>query len=347
MVTLKDIAAEAGVSVMTVSRVVNGKFSKVSDSNIHKIQSIIEKRGYVPSQSARSLSSHASRIIAVIVQGDATAMEYPYNAALIGRICLHIQEHNYSSMLYYAFDYRDITKRLRSWYVEGAIFLGMFDQNMRQIREDNQIPLVFTDSYSSERQITNVGIDDYKGGELAARYFLEMGHRRMGFVGGFFNSSSVVRQRLHGFEHALEEAGFPLEEECILTDIPETETLSQLCRGENPVTAFFVPADVNALRLIGILTSMGLRVPEDCSIIGFDDIYFAAYSSPGLTTVRQDIGKKSRLAADLLFRHIEDPKAPAENITLDVQIVERASVRRLDPPGCKAPQAPAAVTAVE
>ncbi|HHV31648.1 MAG TPA: LacI family transcriptional regulator [Clostridiales bacterium] len=326
MVTLKDIAAEAGVSVMTVSRVVNGQFSKVSESNIKKIQSIIEKRGYVPSLSARSLSSHASRIIAVILQGDASAMEYPYNAVLVGQICYMIQDNNYSPMLYYANDYKDITRRLRSWYVEGAVFLGMFDSNLRQIQADNQIPLVFIDSYSSVRQITNVGIDDYKGGELAARYLIEKGHHRVAFVGGYSQVSGVVRQRLNGFRHALEQEGFPLTEECILSDVPEAEVLKKLCHGSEPVTAFFAPADVNALQLIGQLDGLGLRVPEDCSVIGFDDLFFAQYTSPSLTTIRQDIHRKAQIAVDLLFRHIGDPGAPAENITLDVQLVERSSV---------------------
>lgn len=326
MVTLKDIAAEAGVSVMTVSRVVNGQFSKVSESTIRKIQSILEKRGYVPSLSARSLSSHASRIIAVIMQGDASALEYPYNAALVGQICFMIQQNNYSPMLYYANDYKDITRRLRSWYVEGAVFLGMFDPNLRQIQADNQIPLVFIDSYSTVRQISNVGIDDYKGGELAARYLLEKGHRKPAFVGGYFNVSGVVRQRLSGFRHLLEQAGFPLTEDRILSDIPEAEVLKKLCRGDDPVTAFFAPADVNALQLIGELGTLGLRVPEDCSVIGFDDLFFAGYTSPGLTTIRQDIRRKARIAVDLLFRHISDPASPAESITLDVELVERNSV---------------------
>lgn len=326
MVTLKDIAAEAGVSVMMVSRVVNGQFSKVSDCNIKKIQAIIEKRGYVPSQSARSLSSHASRIIAVVLQGEAAALEYPYNATLTGKICYLIQQNNYSPMLYYASDYKDVTRRLRSWYVEGAIFLGMFDANLQQIQADNQIPLIFIDSYSSVRQVTNVGLDDYKGGELAARYFLKKGHRRMAFVAADFNVSGVVRQRLRGFSDTLKEAGCPLTESCILKDIPEPQTLNELCRGENPVTAFFAPADVNALQLIGELKALGLQVPEDCSVIGFDDLFFAGYTAPGLTTIRQDTEKKAQIATDMLFRHVKNPDAPAENVILDVQLVERDSV---------------------
>lgn len=334
MITLKDIAAEAGVSVMTVSRVVNGQFSKVSDGNIKKIQAIIEKCGYVPSQSARSLSSHASRIIAVIVQGDGSAMEYPYNGALIGRVCHRIQAHDYSPMLYYASDYQDITKRLRSWYVEGAVFLGMFDQNMRQIQADNKIPLIFIDSYSPVRQITNVGVDDYKGGELAATYLLQKGHRRVGFVASYSNASGVVRQRLIGFRDALERAGFPLSEDRILADLPEEDVLRSLCLCPEPTTAFFAPADVNALKLISRLKAIGLSIPGDCSVIGFDDLFFAAYTIPGLTTIRQDIERKAQIATDMLFHHIEDPGAPAENITLDVQLVERGSVE----PPAKAPR---------
>lgn len=329
MVTLKDIAKEAGVSVMTVSRVVNGQLSKVSESNVERIQAIIKKSGYVPNSSARSLSSKSSRIIAVIIQGKETGLEYPYNATMVGNICYYVQEHDYYPMIYYVSDYQDITKRLRSWNVEGAIFLGMFDQHMKNIHEDNRIPLIFTDSYSPVRQITNIGIDDYKGGELAARHFIEKGHRSFAFIGTSANFSSVVRQRLHGFQHVLKEAGLELEPEHIIPDEPDIDTLRAIYNAETPITAFFASADVVALTLIDKLKTLGLRVPEDCSVIGFDNLFFGAYTAPKLTTIMQDIKRKAQIATDILFKHISDPSAPAENVVLDVQLIERESVRSL------------------
>ena len=330
MVTLKDIAREAGVSVMTVSRVVNRQFNKVSESNVERIQAIIKEKGYVPNSSARSLSSKSTRLIAVIVQGEENALEYPYNATMVGHICYYIQSRGYSPLLYTVSDYSEVTKRLRQWNVEGAVFLGMFDENMRNIHEDNRIPLVFTDSYSPVRQITNIGLDDYKGGELAARYLISKGHRHVSFVGTSTNISGVVRHRLLGFRHALEAAGLALPDSHVVGEHSNGDRIREICQYDPPVTAFFVTADILAMSVMDELKALGKRVPQDCSLIGFDDLFFSAYTTPKLTTIAQDIRKKAQIAIDVLFRHIQTPNAPAESLVLDVQLVERESVRSLD-----------------
>jgi DNA-binding LacI/PurR family transcriptional regulator len=330
MVTLKDIARQAGVSVMTVSRVVNKQPNTVSESNVERIQAIIKETGYVPNSSARSLSSKSTRLIAVIVQGEENALEYPYHATMVGHICYYVQSKGYSPLLYFVSDYSEVTKRLRQWNVEGAVFLGMFDENVRSIHEDNRIPLVFTDSYSPVRQITNIGLDDYKGGELAARFLIAKGHRNVGFIGTSTNISGVVRHRLLGFTHALEEAGLRLPQNNIIAEHPNLDRIREILQYDPPVTAFFVSADILAMSVMDELKALGRRVPEDCSLIGFDDLFFAAYTTPKLTTISQDIRKKAQIAIDMLFRHIRTPKSPAESIVLDVQLVERESVRTLD-----------------
>lgn len=330
MVTLKDIAELAGVSTMTVSRVVNKQFGKVSKDTVAKVQRIIKEQGYVPNSSARGLSSKASRLIAVVIQGEENALEYPYNATMAGHICYYVQSHGYSPILFYVDNYREITHKLRTWNVEGAVFLGMFDENMRNIQEDNSVPLVFTDSYSKVRQVTNIGLDDYKGGELAGRYLIDMGHREIAFIGASTEQSSVVRQRFEGFRHALGEAGITLKDKLILPDAEFREPVRALFSAPHPPTAFFVTADIEAMRLMDFLRTLGLKVPEDCSVIGFDDLFFGAYTSPRLTTIAQDVRHKAQIAIDVLFRHIENKSAPSENIVLDVTLVERESVARLN-----------------
>lgn len=329
MVTLKDIAKLAGVSPMTVSRVVNQQYDKVSEPTVQRVKAIIKEHGYVPNSSARSLSSKSTKLIAVIVQGEESPLEYPYNATMTGHICDYVQRYGYSPILYYINDYREITRRLRSWNVDGAVFLGMFDENMRDIQEDNSMPLVFTDSYSAVRQVTNIGLDDYKGGELAGRYLIEMGHTDIAFLGASTERSTLVRQRLYGLRGALERAGLSLPDQRIIFETEFQEPVRKMLEGAKRPTAFFVPADIEAIRLMDTLRTLSVRVPDDCSVIGFDNLFFGAYTAPRLTTIAQDIRRKAQIATDVLFRHIENTSLPAENIILDVELVERESVKRL------------------
>jgi LacI family transcriptional regulator len=327
MVTLKDIAKEAGVSVMTVSRVVNKCYSKVSEENIEKIQTIIGKLGYVPNSSARSLSSKSSKIIAVLIQGNGNMLEHPYNATMLGHIIQCVQDRGYNAMVHNIDEYSDVTKHLQSWNAEGAIFLGTFDSDIQQIQADNKIPLIFTDSYSSIRQVINIGIDDYKGGVLAAQHFIENGHQNFAFVGGpFTNLSQLIQQRLKGFRNAIEKENLALPSAHILKPANTKEIAKEICSLPDPITAIFVASDIIAIELIDALKKNGYHVPKDISIIGFDNLPISSYITPGLTTISQDINYKAQYAIDILFEHLNNVSLPTQNIVLDVELIKRESV---------------------
>lgn len=330
MVTLKDIAKEAGVSVMMVSRVINKRFSEVSEENIAKIQEISTRLGYVPNSSARSLSSKSSRIISIIIQGSENPLESPYNAAMLGQIIQEIQGRGYNSMVHFVIDkYSEVTQHLKSWKAEGAIFLGTFDKDIQQIQADNQIPLVFTDSYSSIRQITNIGIDDYKGGVLAARHLIENGHRHFAFVAPHLNTSQLIQQRLKGYSDTIQEAGFTLLPSHII-DMHDLETnLEILCSSQQPITAIFAATDCCAVTLIDLLRQKNYQVPEYFSIIGFDNLPICQYTTPRLTTISQDIRQKAQYASDILFQHLQNDTLPTQNVIMDVKLISRESVRKL------------------
>ena len=163
MVTLKDIASRAGVSMMTVSRVMNGNQGKVSEKTAARIRALAEEMGYIPNSSARSLAAKSSRIIAVILRDSPfyNPLEDPHASSFLGLITKEVQKRGYYVMIHFVEDFSDITFRLRSWNTEGAIFLGLFDEEVRQIQSGNHIPLVFTDSYSCANQLINIGVDDF------------------------------------------------------------------------------------------------------------------------------------------------------------------------------------------
>lgn len=334
MVTLKDIAERAGVSSMTVSRVMNGKTKDVSQKTAQRIQRIAEEMGYVPNSSARALASRASRLIAALLSDydeESAPLEDSYNSSFFGELARQIQKEGYDLMIHYVKDYTDINYSLKSWNVAGAVFLGMFDENIKKIQKDNTIPLIFTDSYSSIRSITNVGIDDYQGGETAAEYLLKNGHRNLAFIGPAAVGNGVLMHRLQGFCTCLRDNGISMPPEHIIDSGAKhlDQILEELCRGSDPVTGIFTTSDFCASRIYAAAYQAGLSIPKDLSVIGFDDIRMSQYLIPPLTTIRQDIKKKADVVCQLLMKHIKDQDVPAENVVLGVELKERDSVRKI------------------
>lgn len=332
---LKEIAEKAGVSTATVSYVINGKYHKLSQETIARVQKIIEENEYVPSATARSLSSKKSRIIGVVVPNlalDENFFVNPYNAHLLALLEQYIRNQDYYMMMRCVGRCKEVIPLFSSWNADGIIFFGAFKSEVEEIQQKLKVPTVFIDTYASEFGITNIGIDDYKGGYLAARYLLGKGHREIAFVGPGVESSIVIRQRYLGFCAACSEMGV----EMTPAHIFEAFTLYQhgVVSGQKiataPIkfTAVAVMSDIVAFGVIEGLRLCGLSVPGDVSVIGFDNLPECQYSSPKLTTISQNLSRKAKLVGESLFKMIrEEPVTTAE--TIDVEIIERQSVRDL------------------
>lgn len=334
MITLKEIAKEAGVSVMTVSNVVNGNFSKVSKENAERIQKIIHEKKYVPNSSARSLAKSNSNIIAIILRGDqkGNALQSPHNSTLVGTMIQKIQKLGYYTMVNIVQSQEDISKSLRTWNVQGAIFLGMFDNEIERIYQVNNVPMVFIDSYSDVRRLSNIGIDDYKGGRLAARHLIKHGHRTIAFVGPPSKHNGVIQHRFTGFCDELKETGLSLspQHQFVIESDNQPEAIIEISQKISniykDVTAAFVTGDQIASYLLQGFQSNKIRVPHDFSIVGFDNLMISTQITPQLTTISQDLEQKASLSVDVLIRQLKDPSSPTESLVLDVELVERDSV---------------------
>lgn len=334
MVTLKDIAEEAHVSLMTVSNVVNGKYNKVSKEKVKEIQEIIKKRNYVQNATARSLAKANSNIIAIILRSihGENSLSSPHNAHLVGSIVRHIQELGYYAMINLVEDCDSIAKSIRTWNVQAAIFLGMFDDEIEQIYALSSIPMVFIDSYSKIRQLSNVGIDDYKGGQLAAEYLIRKGHQKIAFVSPPNYENGVVQHRLKGFTDVLDQHGLSLNAQHCFSVVSDADSeqisqmVDQFMSIRDEITAVFVTSDGLAASLISGLHRYGLRIPADLSVIGFDNMTISTQIFPPLTTIAQDLELKARLAVDILNGRLKKTNASAESRILDVRLIERESV---------------------
>jgi len=339
MITLKEIAKEAGVSVMTVSNVVNGNLTKVSKENAARIQKIIRDRKYVPNSPARSLAKSNSNIIAIILRGDQNenSLQSPHNATLIGTMIQKIQKLGYYTMVNIVQSPEDISKSLRTWNVEGAIFLGMFDDEIERIYQVYDAPMVFIDSYSDLRRLSNIGIDDYKGGKLAAQHLLERGHRNIAFVGPPTKHNGVIQHRFAGFCDGLKERGISLNPHLhfiLESDVQPgaiIDTGKKIANMYGDVTAAFVTSDQIGSYLIRGLCVSQIRVPDDFSIVGFDNLMISTQITPQLTTISQDLDQKASLSVEVLFRQLKTPGSPAESLVLGVELIERESVASIKP----------------
>ncbi len=337
MVTQKDIAREAGVSSVTVSNVINGNYHKVSEENIKKIQALIQKYHYVPNATARSLAKKESHIIGVVIpnidEGD-NFLKSPYNAEVLGVLERIIRVKGYYLMVRCVGSCQEIIPLLSTWNVDGVVFFGAFRNDVIEIKKKMTLPMVFLDTNTEGLSAFSVGADDYKGGYLATRYLISMGHKDILFAGPEVRGNSVIPKRYQGYETAMREN--ELEDRVRWQYAPYTSYECGVECGKKiaflqPVpTAVFASADILALGIMEGLRLSGKRIPEDVSIVGFDNLPEGKYSSPQLTTISQHITEKAEIAAEQLFLMITEKNVPEENAQVDVEIVERQSVKKIE-----------------
>lgn len=337
MVTLKDIAAEAGVSITTVSNVVHHRKSRVSPELVDKIRAIIEREHYAPSMSARSLANSYSSIIGVIThltpQNTGSTMSDPFLSAFVDSIEKRTREEGYYLMIRAVEDADELAALSRSWQLSGLILTGMFQDDFFRVTQELGIPFVLIDSYVDGPDICSVGLEDEKGGYLAARHLLEKGHRRIAFASPSVRPGGVIEKRLQGYRRALEEFHIGFDPSLVFTQEispEEGKKLGRLLAEKPDITGIFATADILAAGIIAGLGECGLQVPQDRSVVGFDDNYLARLTVPGLTTVHQDADRKGFLATDMILRRLRRETIDEKKIVLPVRLVERGSVRTLE-----------------
>lgn len=335
MATLKDIAKEANVSVMTVSNVINGRHNKVSAQTINRVNALVEKHHFIPNQTARNLVGKSSRIIGLIVPyiGHNTNLATnPYNSEIIGELERILRKENYYLLLRSVKSLQEASVVLKTWNVDGAIFLGSFDQEMLSSSFFNPIPLIFLDNYTDHEHIMNVGLNDYAGEFEAVSYLIEKGHKKIAFASPPFSKDNlnVVERRFMGYHDALLKAGIPFEESYVYTcplDYTSGVKLVDKVISQSPqVTAICTAADIIAMGILEGARNLGISVPKDLSVIGFDNLPATELVYPKLTSVQQDVQKKATMAAKLLLQQLQQKYIESTNIVLNLTLSHKESV---------------------
>ena len=337
MVTLKDIATEAGVSITTVSTVVHNRSSSVSPELVNRIRSIIEREHYVPSMTARTLVNDESYIIGVISHITPTnvgsTMSDPFQGSFVEGIEFRTREEGYFLMIRSVEDAQALESLRRSWKLSGVILTGVFADDFFEGVKNLGIPFVLIDSYLDDKDVFNIGLEDEKGGYIATRHLLENGHKVIAFASPTIREGGVVEKRLNGYKRALAEYSIPFDASLVFTQeifIPEGKKLGHYLASKPEITGVFASADILAAGIMTGLREKGVLVPRDKSIIGFDDNYLCQLTNPGLTTIHQDAEQKGYLAVDMLLSQFRHETVEQKSIILPVSLVERESVRNLN-----------------
>lgn len=338
MSTIKDIAAEAGVSVMTVSNVINNNHARVSPATEQRVREIMAKHNYVPNMAARSLISKSSRIIAVLLPmwhgSTASMLRDPYAGQLVGYLEELLREREYYVMLCSFEQAEQVLMVQRTWQMDGMILIQPHEDPVtREIILKTQTPLVVIDRRYDDLDTLSVCLDDRGGGYKAAQYLLKNGHRKIAFAAPSIYESSVIRDRFEGYRAALGEYGLKEREEWLFDNVAlqagGESVAESISRMNDRPTAVVATEDLLACGIIKGCQERGIQVPGDLSVIGFDDSMPARLITPGLTTVAQNIREKADQSVKMLMHAIEDPSFRNAHKVLDVKIKERQSVAKL------------------
>lgn len=329
-IKLSDIAREAEVSVMTVSNVMNGKRARVSAATIERVVAIADRLGYVPNIPARSLAASRSHIIAALVPvQEGSSLVSPHTVAIIGGVERLLRRAGYHVLLRGIEHEAEIAQTIRGWSLDGAILVEFTDAQIDRIQIDG-VPLVAIDTYSTNPRTTGVRTDDHGGGVLAGEHLAEAGHRRVLFASPPYRGQGVIARRWSGFQAACTAGGVDpahIHSERAFTTFEDGRQLGLRLREDHPdVTGVFATADVLAVGIMAGIAESGRSVPDDVSVIGFDNLDFSAYTTPGLTTIAQDMQAKVMDVTRIMLDEIERGEVPTAPVSLGVRLMERGSV---------------------
>lgn len=339
-ITIKDVAQHAGVSIAAVSYVLNGKEHKVSGDTVAKIYESIKELNYIPSISARGLAKNTSELIGVIIPQTENRkqqfFENPFYSEMIGAIESVVRESGYHVLLSGVEKGKSYLDLSVARNLDGAIIMGVYPEKLYEECKQSNIPIVLIDSYIHDRYFGNVGIDDEHGGYMATKYLIDQGHRNIALVTGTIRKDGVVEKRFLGYKRALHESGLFYNPEYVFEESVSYEhglnTGRWIGGQSSEITAVFATADMIAFGVIRGLKEAGKDVPDDISVIGFDDISFSSMFSPPLTTVKQQIALKGETAARMLIEQIQGKRKDREgvNILIPLELSIRHTVRRLN-----------------
>ncbi|MEV6446719.1 LacI family DNA-binding transcriptional regulator [Amycolatopsis sp. NPDC051716] len=329
-VTIRDVAARAGVSVATVSKVINERYG-VSAATLARVRAVIDELGYEASLVAQSLRNHRTNVIGILV-----ADLEPFSTELLKGAADAIRGSGFELVVYSAggrtgdplgWEKRYLS-RLSGTLVDGAVLVTP----TVSLEVVPGTPVVAVDPHTGPSHLPTIDSDNLRGAQLATEHLLDLGHRRIAFLAGRPDLQSAELRKT-GYLRALTAAGITPDEDLIRIGAydPEVSAASAhaLLTGPDRPTAVFAANDISAIATVGAARELGLAVPDDLSVVGFDNVPESALCSPPLTTVDQPIREMGHRAIRMLIALINGDDVERTHVTLDTGLVVRRSTRAL------------------
>lgn len=333
-VTIRDVANKAGVSVSTVSKVFNN-YDDVNESTRAKVKKAGEELNYNPDGAEKSLPRDDNKRIGLFIEDykkDSTSEFFVYEIMMGFK--QNILQYGYEVVLLPTTTsdqkQRPISELVSSYNLKGVFFLGLkLNDPYYDEMKAGSFPCVLYDMPINREKAGSVGVDSLKGARMATEHLLELGHRKIAFVNGY-KEAFVCNERLNGYFLALNRFDVPINKELIyesdFTEDGAKRAIQAILKRDDSITAVFAASDLMAVGVIKYLNSIGRKVPDDVSVVGFDDINIASLITPGLTTIKQDRFEIGASAAILLLNLISCRNL--HNVLLEPQLVIRESTAR-------------------
>ena len=333
--TIKDIARLSGCGVATVSRVLNNH-PDVSEETRRKVMAVVEEHDFQPNNNAKHLKQQAGTSIAIVVKGTQNMLF----ADLVEQIQARLLGKDRDAAVYYldeeANEVAYALQLCRERKPLGVLFLGGNLDYFRESFSQIKIPCVLLTNTAAELGFSNlssVTTDDRAAAASAVEHLLQLGHRRIGLLGGNWDCSQIAYSRVQGCRDSLERHGVPFDpgmyESCRYSMEEGYEAVGRLLARNPDLTAIFAVSDVMAMGAIRALRDMGKRVPEDISVVGYDGIAMGRYTIPRLTTIRQDTHLMAERSVEELLRNLQRHQKPVHTL-IPFQLIDGESVARLE-----------------
>ncbi len=325
-VTIGDVARHAGVSIATVSRVVNERYG-VAPATLERVRTSISELGYEASLAARSLRNQTTNVIGILVPGID-----PFAAELLKGAARGLHDTGYELVVYSGGVQGDdwelrYLKRLAGTLTDGTILVAP-----TVVQVAGAQPIVAVDPHVGGWTLPTIESENFEGALSATEHLIDLGHRRIGFLAGRSDLESA-RLREAGYRAALATAGITFDPDLIQVGEFTEETADAPARAllalDDRPTAIFAANDLSAIRVIDVAHELGLHIPDDLSVVGFDNIPESALTDPPLTTVDQSVQQLGSEAVRVLIDLIEHPEDHGERepvrVTLPTRLVSRQS----------------------